>query len=94
MDLELKVEKDELGKKIIFPKKQIDNYTAYSFNDSENVFSLSAIVEGRKLISHYKKEDKVWKMKSIVRSGPLVIGCPTYAEGTPEYQAFELLSKE
>ena len=95
MELELKVETDNLGKKVTLPGREVGDYTAHAFEESpQGIVSLTAIVEGRKLISHYEKDDEVWIRKNSVRSGPLIVGHPTYKQGTQEYQAFELLSKE
>ena len=94
MDLELKIEKDNLGKKIKMPLEDLDNYCAYAFDGApQGIVSLSAIVEGRKLMSHYKKNGDVWIKNSLVRSGPLVVGHPVYEEGTSEYEAFEMLNR-
>ena len=94
MGIELKVENDEFGKKVSLPGKENGSYSAYAFDESpQGVVSLTANVDGRKLISHYQKEDDLWKIRNSVRSGPLVIGHPTYEQGTPEYEAFEMLNK-
>ena len=92
MELELKIGDDDLGKVIILPGR--DNYSAHLFNETpQGMASLTAIVDGRKLISHYEKVEDVWIKTYAIRSGPVVIGHNTYEKGTTEYEAFEMLNR-
>jgi hypothetical protein len=97
MDLELKVEKDKSGRKInLTDEKNVNNYSAYSFNGVAGILSLTGIIDGNKIISHYEKDVKenVWKKIGSTHFGTLTLGEKVYNLGSFEYQAFELLNKE
>ena len=92
MELELRIEKDENGRKIKLPDQgDTIDYFAHAF--VEEILSLTAVVDGKKMISHYQKENEVWNKVGSTHFGALVLGEKSYSSETPEYQAFELLNK-
>jgi hypothetical protein len=92
MELELRIENDELGRKVKLPNEgdKID-YFAHAF--VEEILTLTAVVDGKKMISHYEKENDAWNKVGATHFGALVLGEESYSSETPEYQAFELLNK-
>jgi len=92
MELELRIENDENGRKIKLPDQgDTIDYFAHAF--VEDILSLTGVVDGKKMISHYQKEKEVWNKVGATHFGALVLGEESYSSKTPEYQAFELLSK-
>ena len=98
MELELRIEKDGTKKVDLPDTKTASNYFArVSLLEDSGEVALMGVVEGRLLQTIYKKaeqSDRWDKARVGVRCGPVVIGSMFYGQDTPEYQAFELLSRE
>ena len=92
MALELKIVEENGVKKINLPNT--DGIKAILMSDAS--IRLDGIFGKYRLIADYEKnlEEDVWNKVWQRRKGTLVIGENSYAPGSVEYQAFELLSKE
>jgi|SaaInlStandDraft_7_1057024.scaffolds.fasta_scaffold303711_1 hypothetical protein len=92
MELELRIENDENGRKIKLPDQgDTINYSAHAF--VEEILTLTAVVDGKRMYSHYQKDNNTWNKVGATHFGILVLGEESYSLETPEYQAFELLNK-